>query len=229
MFGHLVGDYTHDKQPTKFAAIEARWHDEQPASEVLIAWPNEALERNDYAISIPYLGSLIGSMSFTAKEVGLTDWPPGERPPVLIPFFTFRIMVGCGLLMLALAWFGTWQLIKGAIEDQRWLLWSIFCSFPLGFLATLSGWYTAEVGRQPWTVFGQLRTADAATPFLTSAQVGTTLLLFAIVYSFIFLFGTLYIYQLLRRGPVFAPEAPLGETNPKRPISLAVSVEETSS
>ena len=68
LFGHLVGDYTHDKQPTKFAAIEARWHDEQPASEVLIAWPNEALERNDYAISIPYLGSLIGSMSFTAKR-----------------------------------------------------------------------------------------------------------------------------------------------------------------
>jgi len=226
LFGHLVGDYTHDKQPTKFAAIEARWHDEQPASEVLIAWPNEAQERNDYAISIPYLGSLIGSMSFTSKEVGLTDWPPGERPPVLIPFFTFRIMVGCGLLMLALAWFGTWELVKASIEDQRWLLWSIFCSFPLGFIATLSGWYTAEVGRQPWTVFGQLRTADAVTPFLTSGQVGTTLVLFAVVYSIIFLFGAFYIYRLLRRGPIFMPEVPLGETNPKRPLSLALPIEE---
>jgi cytochrome d ubiquinol oxidase subunit I len=209
---HLVGDFVHDKQPTKFAAIEARWHDEQPASEVLIAWPNEAEERNDYAISVPYLGSLIASMSFTSKEVGLTDWPPAERPPVVIPFFTFRIMVGCGLLMLALAWYGTLQLAKGPIENQRWLLWLIFGAFPLGFIATLSGWYTAEVGRQPWAVYGQLLTANAATPFLTSAQVATTLILFAVVYSVIFLFGAIYIYRLLQR-PVVPTELPLGATN----------------
>ena len=100
LFGHLVGDYVHDYQPAKFAAIEARWHDEQPASEVVIAWPNEATESNDYAISIPVLGSLIGSMSFTSKEVGLTNFPVQDRPPVLIPFFAFRVMVGCGLIML---------------------------------------------------------------------------------------------------------------------------------
>ena len=95
LFGHLVGDYTHDLQPAKFAAIEARWHDEQPASEVLIAWPDEKTEQNRYAISIPYLGSLIGSMSLSSKETGLTDFPPADRPPVLaIPFFAFRIMVG---------------------------------------------------------------------------------------------------------------------------------------
>jgi cytochrome bd ubiquinol oxidase subunit I len=86
LFGHLVGDYVHQYQPAKFAAIEARWHDEQPANEVVIAWPNEATQSNDYAISIPVLGSLIGSMSFTSKEVGLTDFPPQDRPPVLIPF-----------------------------------------------------------------------------------------------------------------------------------------------
>ena len=221
LFGHLVGDYTHDLQPTKFAAIEARWHDEQPASEVVIAWPDVARERNDYAISIPYLGSLIGSMSFTSKEVGLTRWPRDQRPPVVIPFFTFRIMVGCGMLMLALAWYGTLQLARGPIEDQRWLLWSIFAAFPLGFIATLCGWYTAEVGRQPWAVYGQLKTVDAATPFLTSGQVATTLVLFAVVYSLIFLFGTVYIYRLLERGPVIAEQPPIGATNPKRPLSLA--------
>ena len=220
LFGHLVGDYTHDKQPTKFAAIEARWHDEQPAAEVLIAWPDEAAERDDYAISIPYLGSLIASMSLTSKEVGLTDWPRADRPPVVIPFFTFRIMVGCGLLMLALAWYGTFRLVKGPIENQRWLLWLIFASFPLGFIATLAGWFTAEVGRQPWAAFGLLRTTDAATPFLTSAQVAATLILFAAVYSFTFLFGAIYIYRLLRRGPFVAPELPLGATNPKRPLSF---------
>ncbi|MDB5407237.1 MAG: quinol oxidase subunit transrane protein, partial [Rhodospirillales bacterium] len=87
-FGHLTGDYVHDYQPVKFAAIEGRWHDEQPAGEVLIAIPDSATESNNYEIKIPVLGSLIGSMSFTSKEVGLTDFPPQDRPPVAIPFFT---------------------------------------------------------------------------------------------------------------------------------------------
>src|ERR1700681_3518077 len=127
-FGHLTGDYVNDYQPVKFAAIEGRWHDEQPASEVLFAIPDEAAEANHYAISIPVLGSLIGSMSFTSKEVGLTDFPPQDRPPVIIPFFTFRIMVGCGLAMLALAWLGSYLNIKGVIERSRFLLWLTFLS-----------------------------------------------------------------------------------------------------
>jgi cytochrome d ubiquinol oxidase subunit I len=221
LFGHLVGDYTHDKQPTKFAAIEARWHDESPAAEVLIAWPNEKAEHNNFAISIPYLGSLIASSSLHSKEVGLTDWPRTERPPVLIPFFAFRVMVGCGLLMLALAWYGSLQLARGKIESQRWLLWTIFLSFPVGFVATLTGWFVAEVGRQPWTVFGVVRTAQAVTPFLTSQAVAITLLMFFVVYSLIFAFGTLFIYRLLKRGPVPTPEPEIGETNPKRPLSIA--------
>jgi cytochrome d ubiquinol oxidase subunit I len=219
--GHLVGDYVHDKQPTKFAAIEARWHSEQPASEVLIAWPDPAHERNLFTISIPYLGSLIGSMSFDSREVGLTEFPVADRPPVQIPFFAFRIMVGCGLLMLALAWFGSYLSASGRLERQRWFLWATFCSFPLGFIATLTGWFTAEVGRQPWTVFGQLRTADAATPFLTTPQVATTLVIFAAIYALIFLFGAVYIYRLLRRGPATLPSYGNAATNPKRPLSIA--------
>jgi cytochrome d ubiquinol oxidase subunit I len=109
LFGHFAGDYVHQYQPAKFAAIEGRWHDEQPAGEVLLAIPDPASETNRYEIKIPVLGSLIGSMSFTSKEVGLTDFPPQDRPPVLIPFFTFRIMVGCGLVMLALAWLGSFS------------------------------------------------------------------------------------------------------------------------
>ncbi len=220
VFGHLVGDYVHDRQPAKFAAIEARWHDEQPASEVLIAWPDEKAERNRYALSIPYAGSVIGSMSLTSREVGLTDWQPEDRPPVLIPFFAFRVMVGCGLLMLAIAWYGSWQAWRGTIDRKRWLLRATFLSFPLGFIATLTGWFVAEVGRQPWTVYGQLRTADAATPFLTAPMVAATLVLFALVYAAIFAFGTVYIYRLLRRGPVPAHQPLLGETNPSRPLSV---------
>jgi cytochrome d ubiquinol oxidase subunit I len=220
VFGHLVGDFTHGKQPTKFAAIEGRWHDEQPASEVVIAWPDPANERNRYEISIPYLGSLIGSMSLTSKEVGLTDFPPADRPPVRIPFFAFRVMVGCGLLMLALAWGGVFLIASNRLERRRWFLWVVFCSFPLGFIATLTGWFTAEVGRQPWTVFGQLRTADATTPFLTKWEVATRLVIFAVVYALIFLFGTIYIYQLLRRGPATLPPYAEAVTNPKRPLSV---------
>ena len=145
-FGHLVGDYVHDYQPAKFAAIEARWHDEKPAGEVLIAMPDADTETNRYAITIPLLGSIIGSMSLTAKEIGLTDFPPQDRPPVLIPFFTFRIMVGCGLLMLGLAWLGSYLSLKQRLEHNRLLLWLIFLSFPLPFVAILTGWYTAEVG-----------------------------------------------------------------------------------
>jgi len=221
VFGHLVGDYAHDKQPTKFAAIEARWNDEQPASEVLIAWPDEAHERNLFAVSIPYLGSLIGSGRLHSKEVGLTDFPRADRPPVAIPFFAFRVMVGCGLLMLGLSWFGSYLSAAGEIEQRRWFLWATFCSFPIGFIATLTGWFTAEVGRQPWVVFGQLRTADAVTPFLTSPEAAATLIIFASVYALIFSFGVLYIYRLLRRGPVERPSLVGAATNPKRPLSLA--------
>jgi cytochrome d ubiquinol oxidase subunit I len=220
-FGHLVGDYVHNYQPEKFAAIEARWHDEQPASEVLVAIPDANTETNRYAITIPVLGSIIGSMSLTAKEIGLTDFPPQDRPPVLIPFFTFRIMVGCGLLMLGLAWLGSYLGLKQRLEHNRLLLWLIFLSFPLPFVAILTGWYTAEVGRQPWAVYGVLRTADAVTPFLTARAATVSLVSFCAVYAFIFLFGTVYIYRLIRTGPVGELFAAPRIAVPNRPMSLA--------
>src|SRR5882757_7009258 len=194
LFGHFVGDYVHDYQPAKFAAIEGRWQDEQPAGEVLFAIPDPASETNLYEIKIPVLGSIIGSMSLTSKEVGLTSFPPQDRPPVAIPFFTFRIMVGCGLIMLGLAWLGSYLSLNHRLERNRLLLWLIFLSFPLPFIATLTGWYTAEVGRQPWVVYGVLRTADAMTPFLTTRAATISLVIFCAVYVFIFSFGTFYIY-----------------------------------
>jgi len=210
-FGHLTGDYVHNYQPTKFAAIEGRWHDEQPASEVLIAIPDAQHETNRFALSVPVLGSLIGSLSLHSKEVGLTDFPRDQRPPVAIPFFSFRIMVGCGLMLLFTAWFGTFLSRKGRLEHNRALLWLIFLSFPLPFIATLTGWFTAEVGRQPWTIFGLLRTAQAVTPTLTARSAFISLTVFCTVYALIFVFGSLFIYRLLRAGPagrlmLLAPE-----------------------
>jgi cytochrome d ubiquinol oxidase subunit I len=216
-FGHLNGDYVHDLQPAKFAAIEARWHDEQPAAEVLIAIPDEERETNRYELKIPVLGSLIATMHLDSKEVGLTGFARSERPPVGIPFFAFRIMVGCGLLMMAVAWLGSLLMIGDRLDTSRTLLWSIFLSFPLPFVAILTGWFTAEVGRQPWTVYGVLRTADAVTPTLTTPEAAASLAFFVCVHGLIFSFGTFYIYRLLRAGPTATPLMPV---NPKRPLAV---------
>jgi cytochrome bd ubiquinol oxidase subunit I len=218
-FGHLVGDYVHDRQPVKFAAIEGRWHDEQPASEVLIALPDVANETNRYEIKVPVLGSLIGSLSLHSKEVGLTDFPRTSRPPIAVPFFAFRVMVGCGIVMLLIAWVGTYLSRKGHLERNRVLMWLTFLSFPLPFIAILTGWFTAEVGRQPWTIYGLLRTADAVTPILTTAAATISLLVYCALYGVIGTFGVLFIYRMLRAGPsgpMALPPAP----SPRRPVSL---------
>jgi cytochrome d ubiquinol oxidase subunit I len=216
--GHLNGDYVHDKQPAKFAAIEARWHDEQPASEVIISIPDEVAEANHLELKIPYLGSFIASMRLNSKEIGLTSFAKDDRPPVAIPFFAFRVMVGCGLVMMALAWLGSFHLLIKRKRGERLLLWLTFLSFPLPFIATLTGWFTAEVGRQPWSVYGVLRTADAVTPTLSVQAVTASLIIFGVVYVLIFSFGALYVYRLLKAGPA----APEGEAlaNPKRPLAV---------
>lgn len=217
-FGHLNGDYVHDRQPAKFAAIEARWHDEQPAAEVLLALPDPTVEANRYELKVPLLGSLIATMRLDSKEVGLTSFPKAERPPVAIPFFAFRAMVGCGLIMLGLAWLGSLYALKDVLPNNRRLLWGISLGFPLPFIATLTGWFTAEVGRQPWVVYGLLRTADATTPGLTAGVALSSLILFGCIYTAIFSFGTLFIFRLLRSGPSVhpSPEPP----NAKRPLAF---------
>jgi cytochrome bd ubiquinol oxidase subunit I len=222
LFGHLNGEYVVHHQPSKMAAIEARWQDEKPASEVLLAWPDVENKRNLYAITLPApLGSLIDSDSLSAGEVGLTSIPEKDWPPVAIPFFTFRIMVGCGIAMLALAWLGTYEGIRGRLRQRRLLLWLIFFSFPLPFIATLTGWFTAEVGRQPWVVYGLLRTADAVTPSLTGRSAVISLVIFCAVYLLIFAFGIFYIYKLLRLGPLEHLTRPPTAAIPNRPLSLA--------
>ena len=220
--GHLTGDYVHQHQPVKFAAIEARWHSEQPASEVLIGWPDEANERNRFAITVPRLGSFIASGTWDSREVGLTDFPLADRPPVLIPFFAFRVMVGMGLVMLAISWFGLLLRWRGRLEHARWFLWCAFLSFPTGFVAVLTGWFTAEVGRQPWVVYGLLRTADAVTPSLRGVDVLVSLSGYVLVYAVLVGFGLRYIYKLLRQGPAAPQPLPAG-TTPQRPMAVAIN------
>jgi cytochrome bd ubiquinol oxidase subunit I len=219
-FGHLTGLYVLKHQPAKFAAIEARWKTQQPASEVLIAIPDPKSETNLFAIEIPKLGSMIASGNWTAKEIGLEAFPPEDRPPVLIPFFGFRLMVGMGLIMLAVSWFGNILRWRGRLETTRWFLWGTFLAFPTGFVAILTGWYTAEVGRQPWVVYGLLRTTDAVTPSLVTGDVLFSLLGYVVVYAVVYSFGLYYIYKLLREGPT-VEAIPIPGATPNRPMAFA--------
>src|SRR6202035_3562144 len=173
---------------------------------------------NHLELKIPYLGSLIASMRLDSREIGLTSFRREDRPPVAIPFFAFRVMVGCGLLMMALAWLGSFHLLVDRMRGERLLLWAAFLSFPLPFVATLTGWFTAEVGRQPWSVYGALRTADHITPTPATQAVAVALIIFEVVYFVICSFGMLYVYRLLKAGPVESEK--LLPVSPKRPLGV---------
>jgi cytochrome d ubiquinol oxidase subunit I len=220
VFGHLTGEYVLHYQPEKFAAIEARWQTQQPATEVLLAIPDPWTQSNLFPIEVPRLGSFIASGDWTAKEIGLDAFPPDDRPPVVIPFFAFRIMVGMGLIMIAISWLGVMLIWRHRLESARWFLWAAFLSFPTGFVAVLSGWYTAEVGRQPWVVYRILRSEDAITPSLTGGVALFSLIAYVVVYAVIYAFGLTYIYRVLKEGP--AAEQQTVRQLPGRPIAVAL-------
>jgi cytochrome d ubiquinol oxidase subunit I len=224
LFGHLTGLYLYKHQPAKLAAIEARWHSEQPGTEVWLAWPDEKEMRNRFAIKTPGVGSLIDTGDWNAPMQGLTDFPEKDRPPVVIPFFAFRIMVGMGLVMLAVSWFGNLLRWRGRLETTRWFLRAAFLAFPAGFIAVLTGWFTAEVGRQPWVVYGLLRTEDAVTPSLTTGDVLVSLVTYVVVYAIVYSFGLHYIYKLLHEGPTSGAQAIPGTTG-NRPMAFADTAE----
>jgi cytochrome d ubiquinol oxidase subunit I len=224
LFGHLTGLYLYKHQPAKLAAIEARWHSEQPGTEVWLAWPDEKEMRNRFAIQTPGIGSFIDTGDWNAPMQGLTDFPEADRPPVLIPFFAFRIMVGMGLIMLAISWFGNLLRFRGRLVTTRWFLRGTFLAFPTGFIAILTGWFTAEVGRQPWVVYGLLRTEDAVTPSLTTGDVLVSLVAYVVVYAIVYSFGLHYIYKLLHEGPTSDAQAIPGTTG-NRPMAFADTAE----
>src|SRR5260370_22000517 len=220
-FGHLTGLYVLQHQPAKFAAIEARWETQQPASEVLIAIPDPWTQSNLLAIEVPKLGSFIASGTWDAKEIGLDAYPPEDRPPVDIPFFAFRLMVGMGLIMVAVSWFGIWLRWRGKLDNTRWFLWVAFLAFPTGFVAVLAGWFTAEVGRQPWVVYGLLRTKDAVTPSLTAGDLLFFLACAPVASASLFFFGVFFITLLLCCGPGPRSLSP-GQPLPPPPLPLAL-------
>jgi cytochrome bd ubiquinol oxidase subunit I len=198
--GDMHGLNTLKHQPVKVAAMEGDWETRRGQPMVLFAWPNETAERNDYEIAIPKLGSLILTHDWDGEVAGLKSVPPQERPPVPVVFFAFRIMVGIGLVLLAIVLTGAVLRWRGRLYDTRWF--SIVCAFssPLPFLAILAGWTVTETGRQPYVVYGLLRTADAVSPVASAAVFGS-LALFVIVYTVLLIAFFFYATRLVLRGP----------------------------
>jgi len=206
----LVGDAhglnTREYQPAKIAAIEGLWETEKGGTALnVIGLPDMNAEVTRHAIKIPHLGSLILTHSWDGELRGLKDFAPRDRPYSPIVFWTFRIMAGLGMLMLATAVTGAWLRRSGRLHEARWFHWWVLCMGPSGLVAMLAGWITTEVGRQPWVVYGVLRTADAASP-VDAQQVGVSLLVLIVVYALVFGAGVFYMLRLMARGPALGEE-----------------------
>jgi len=208
----LIGDQhglnTLEQQPVKLAAIEAHWTTGSRVPLILFALPDEQAETNHNVIEVPVLGSLILTHDLDGTVRGLKDWPADQRPPVAIPFFAFRIMVGIGFLMLALVIVSWWLRVRWQLFETRWFLICCELASPLGFLAVLAGWTTTEVGRQPWTVYGLLRTADSVSPSLTGTDVLISLLGYALVYLIMYPVGVALMVRIVKAGPAEPTTAP---------------------
>ena len=198
--GDLHGLNSLRYQPAKVAAIEADWETRAHQPLVLFAWPEMTRESNRFELALPELGSIILTHRADGVVRGLRAFAPRDRPYVPIVFFAFRIMVGCGLAMMIIAWAGLWLHWRGRIHDTPWF--SFICAFssPLGFIAILAGWTVTETGRQPWIVYGQLRPADALAPVAAGA-VASSFALFIVIYTV--LLGAFFYYgtRLILAGP----------------------------
>ena len=220
VIGDLHGLNAREHQPAKIAAVEAHWETRRDAPLVLFAWPDVKTESNLYEIAIPDLGSLILTHEWNGEVRGLKSFPVDERPNPVIPFFSFRIMVGIGFIMIGLGLTGAVLWLMGRLYTTRWFLRAMVLASPLGFIAVLAGWFVAEVGRQPWVVYGLLRTADAVSP-VPGGSVAASIALFVIVYGIVFGAGVFYMGQLVRRGPGQTPPVPEDADPSRRPLAAA--------
>jgi cytochrome d ubiquinol oxidase subunit I len=201
LIGDLHGLNTLANQPAKVMAMEGHFDSyAHGAPLILIGWPDPAAEKTHVLIEIPKLSSLILYHHRSAPLKGLKSFPRNERPPVQIIFWSFRLMVGFGLLFAALGLWSLWARLRGRLYDWRWLHRFALLLGPAGFVAVIAGWVTTEVGRQPWVIYRLLRTSEAVSPIAAPA-VGGSLLAFVLVYFTVFAAGTWYILRLMAIPP----------------------------
>jgi cytochrome bd ubiquinol oxidase subunit I len=228
----VIGDFhglnTLKHQPAKIAAIEGHWENKTDRGMPLtvFGWPDMMREETRYAVEIPRLGGLILTHRWDGQIPGLKTFAPQDRANATVVFWTFRLMVGLGVLMILLAVWGGVLRWRRCLYTNRAFLRCALWMGPSGLIAILAGWYTTEIGRQPWTIHGVLRTADAVSAHST-LQLGISLVLFVLVYFFIFGVGIIYMLRLIRQGPAAIPGTPppsggAGQLHqPMRPISAA--------
>ena len=230
VIGDAHGLNTLEHQPAKIAALEGHWENEpgqQGTPLILFGLPDMQQEKTRFAVEIPRIGGLILTHHWNGQIKGLKEFPPQDRPNSTIIFWSFRIMVGMGMLMIAL---GFWSLLlrrRDRIYQSPLFLRAVVCMGPAGLIALLAGWYTTEIGRQPWVVYGLMRTADAVSAH-TAGPLALTLGLFIIVYLFVFGAGAAYIMRLVRKGPMpfdllAVRGGPGHDRQQMRPISAAAS------
>src|SRR5215510_1539833 len=198
--GDLHGLNTLAHQPAKIAAMEGHWQTRAGQPLILVGWPSMAAETTYYPVELPKVGSLILTHVWNGTVKGLKAWPPQERPNATMLFWSFRVMVGIGVLMVLV---GVWSLLqryRGQLTASAALLRFAVVMSPAGFIAVLAGWITTEVGRQPYTVYGLLRTAQSHSP-IDAAAVAISLAAFLVVYCTVFGAGSFYILRLMRQAP----------------------------
>jgi len=225
LIGHESGKVAHEYQPTKVAAMEGWWETDRQST-ILIGWPDDAAEKTHILLETPKgWGGWVVTGDVNAVIRGLKAWPRSERPPTVLPFWGFRIMVGMGVVMIAMGWWGVVLWLRKSLDRARAFQWAALFAGPAGFVAVVAGWITAEVGRQPYVVFGQLRTAESVSPVTTGA-VSTSLLLFIVVYAIVFTAGAIYIGRLIVRGP--SPDEDVGapQQAPGNPLAMPLEPEE---
>jgi len=197
--GDLHGLNTLEHQPAKIAAMEGHFETQKGAPLILFGIPDGKAEKVKYKVEVPKLGSLILTHHIDGEVKGLKEWAPEDRPPVPIIFYSFRVMVGIGMLMVLTGLISLWLRYRDKLYDQRLFLRACVIMGPSGIIAVLAGWFVTEIGRQPYVVYGLMRTRQAVSPIDTPA-VGTSLALFAIVYFIVFGAGTAYLIRLMTHG-----------------------------
>ena len=218
--GDLHGLNTLEHQPMKIAAMEGDWEPSGPGGAPLILFglPNMQEERTDYKIEIPHLSSLILTHSWNGRVPGLKQVPPADRPYAPVVFWTFRAMVGIGFAMFGLGLFSLWARWRGTLFSNRWLHRVALLMAPAPIVAMLCGWMTTEIGRQPYTVYGVLRTIDSVSP-IALPGIATSLAVFAVVYFIVFGAGVMVILRLMAKPP-HSGEAGLDTDKPIRSAGI---------
>ena len=200
LVGDMHGLNTLEYEPAKVAAMEGIWKTERGAPMLLFAVPNKETRRNDYALGIPHLASLILTHSFRGEVKGLNEFE-GNHPPVAPVFFAFRIMVGMGLLMLAVSWLSAWQIWRNTVP-AKWVAMVLVGMAFSGWVSTLAGWYTTEMGRQPYLVYGVLTTAQAAAHNVTAGMIGASLTMYLTLYVVLIASFISVVFYLARRAGI---------------------------